>query len=77
VFREVTREVWLMPTDYTVRLATRIRATTNRRLRLAAAVEGQHIGELLDGVLDRHLPSDAELAAQISGRGAAADADTA
>jgi len=55
--------------EYTTRLITRIRPVTSRRLRLAAAVGGQHIGELIDGVLDEHLPSDEELAAAIKNGG--------
>jgi hypothetical protein len=58
--------------EYTARLATRIKPATSRRLRLAAAVEGQNLGQLLDGVLNEHLPSDAELAAQIA-KGASDD----
>jgi hypothetical protein len=51
--------------QYTARLVTRIRPVTSKRLRLAAVVEGRGIGQLLDGVLDEHLPSADELAQQI------------
>ena len=52
--------------EYTARLVTRIRPATSRRLRLAAAVEGANIGQVVDGVLNEHLPSGAELAAAIA-----------
>lgn len=52
-------------TEYTARLVTRIRPVTSRRLRLAAAVQGQQIGQFVDCVLDEHLPSADELAAAI------------
>ena len=58
--------------EYTTRLITRIRPVTSRRLRLAAVVTGQHISELLDGVLTEHLPSAAELGQQVT-NGSTAD----
>jgi len=54
---------------YTARLATRITAETRRRLRLAAAVAGMSISATLTEVLDRALPTDAELAEVLRGDG--------
>jgi hypothetical protein len=59
--------------EYTARVVDRSRPVTSRRLRLAAAVEGQGIGELVDGMLDEHLPSDDQLAASIRSGGPGCD----
>ena len=57
--------------EYTARLPVRIRPATDERLRLLATVQRQPLQEVLDQLLDRHLPSMPELAAVIAARGTA------
>jgi hypothetical protein len=51
------------------RLATRISAQADRRLRLTALVHGMRLGHLLDQILSQHLPTADQLTAQISAEG--------
>jgi hypothetical protein len=60
---------------FDARLVTRITTETRRRLKLAAAVADTSISALLTEVLDRGLPTDAELGDQV--RGAASPAPEA
>lgn len=55
---------------YDQRIATRISAPVDRRLRLAAALRKAKLSAFLDSVLDKHLPAADELAAEVreSGR---------
>ena len=55
------------PPPCDTRLATRISATTDRRLRLAALLCRQPLYQFLDQTLDRVLPPVGELAEQIQG----------
>jgi hypothetical protein len=48
------------------RLATRISAEADRRLRLTALVRGMRLGHLLDQILSQHLPTADQLTAQIN-----------
>ena len=57
------------------RLATRISAETDRRLRLTALVRGMRLGHLLDQILSQHLPTASQLTAQISAEGKEATTD--
>lgn len=47
---------------YNVRLATKISATVDRRLRMLALVKGQPLNHVLVSLLDQHLPTAGELA---------------
>lgn len=47
---------------YDVRLATKISAAVDRRLRMLALVKGQPINHVLVSVLDQALPAAGELA---------------
>ena len=51
-----------------IRLVTRLDQSVSDRLRLLCVVEGAQIGTVLNGVLDRHLPSAAQLAAELTRR---------
>jgi hypothetical protein len=51
---------------YDVRVAAKTTAPVDRRLRLLAALKRQSISRVLTAILDENLPSDAELAGQIS-----------
>jgi hypothetical protein len=53
-------------TQLDTRLATRISAEVDRRLRLTALVRGMRLGRLLDQILSQHLPTADQLTAQIS-----------
>jgi hypothetical protein len=55
---------------YTARLGTRTTAELRRRLRVAAARDGVPIQAFLTAVLDRALPTDAELGIPAGGSGA-------
>lgn len=52
--------------SYDARIATRISAPVDRRLRMQALVNGQSLSEVLDSTLDEALPSAEELAARLS-----------
>ena len=54
---------------FDTRLAARISAGVDARLRLAALVGGARLGKFLDEVLDQALPSPAELAEQVKESG--------
>jgi hypothetical protein len=57
------------------RLATRISAEADRRLRLTALVRGMRLGHLLDQILSQYLPTADQLTAQISAEGKEAATD--
>ena len=50
---------------YDTRLATRISASVNHRLRLQALVTRQRLSQLIDDLLDEALPSSDELVARL------------
>ena len=50
---------------YDQRIATRISRPVDKRLRLAAAIEGSRLSAFLDSVLDKALPPVTELAARV------------
>lgn len=50
---------------YDTRIATRISAPVDRRLRMQALVKGQSLSEVLDSTLDKALPSAEELATRL------------
>jgi hypothetical protein len=52
---------------FDARLATRVTGDVRRRLKIAARVRDLTISALLTEVLDRALPTDAELADQVKG----------
>jgi uncharacterized protein (DUF1778 family) len=61
---------------YDARLATRVTADVDQRLRYAAVAAGcKSLSAFLTGVLDRALPSSAELAAQLRGQADDAEAE--
>ncbi len=51
------------------RLFARIDPPVNRRLRVFATLRGLSLADTLSSVLDQHLPSDAELAAEVANGG--------
>ena len=51
---------------YDVRLATKISATVDRRLRMFALVKGQPLNHVLVNLLDQVLPPAAELASLLT-----------
>ena len=51
---------------YDVRLATKISATVDRRLRMFALIKGQPLNHVLVTLLDQVLPPAAELASLLS-----------
>jgi hypothetical protein len=54
---------------YNARLATRLSASVDARLRQLALIRRQRINRLLDDLLDAALPPAAALTAQLSGLG--------
>jgi hypothetical protein len=52
---------------YDVRLATRITAAVDRRLRMLALVKGEALSHVLTGLLDEALPPADELASRLTG----------
>ena len=59
---------------YSARLATRLSAGVDVRLRQLALIRRQRINRLLDELLDAALPPAAELTAQLAGLGEDRDA---
>ena len=49
------------------RLTTRLTEDVDRRLRLTAVLQATNLGEFLDQLLSRTLPTYADLAAQLNG----------
>ncbi len=60
---------------YTARLATRLSAGVDARLRQLALIRRQRINRLLDELLDAALPPAAELTKQLAGLGQDRDAN--
>lgn len=54
---------------YDARLATRITAAVDRRLRMLALVKSQPLSHVLDSLLDQALPRADELASLLSDSG--------
>jgi hypothetical protein len=52
---------------YDARLATRISPEVDLRLRMLALFKGRPLSHVLDGLLDKALPSAAELAVSLAG----------
>ncbi len=52
---------------YDVRLATKLTAPVNRRLRMLALVKGEPLSHVLVGLLDQALPPADELASLLAG----------
>ena len=59
---------------YSARLATRLSAGVDARLRQLALIRRQRLNRLLDELLDAALPPAAELTAQMAGLGQDRDA---
>ena len=65
---------------YNVRLATKITATVDRRLRMLALLKSQPLNHVLVGLLDQALPAADELASLLGDschRGAESEAEAA
>lgn len=58
---------------YNVRLATKISATVDRRLRMLALIKGRPLNHVLVSLLDQALPAADELAALLAGTSPSAD----
>lgn len=57
-----------MPKTYTVRLATRVTASVDTRLRQFALLSRRRLSHVLDDVLDKALPSADDLSAEFARR---------
>ena len=53
------------PSIYRKRLGTRLTPEMSRRLAVTAALRDQTVQELLDSILDAHLPAADQLAAEV------------
>jgi hypothetical protein len=56
---------------YDARVTAKTTASVDRRLRLVAALKRQSISRVLTAILDERLPTDAELAGQITEKASA------